>query len=299
MPGFDYSKYMLPVLAFIARHWPFRHGTGWLVERPSRLVKTWPINKRFRLKDGRILQGDLNDRLFRYLYLYGTYETAMSSALSRLVRPGDVVVDVGANIGVITALLGHLVGPSGRVYSFEPVPPSYEKLCQTIALNHLEPVVHAYPIAVGDGKQEQLTIYVPRKHSHACSSSRVDDPTEANPYLCQMITLDQASFIQGIPVLIKVDVEGAELSVLQGAEQIYRSVHPPIWVMEINHRTAKLFDFVPEDLAIWLVQRNYARFYWSNDWTFRLYKPGNVLPQDGTLYAIPEWAIAEGRLLAL
>lgn len=290
---------MISVLAFIARHWPFQHGTGWLVERPSRLVKNWPANKRFRLKDGCILQGDLNDRLFRFLYLYGTYEPEVSAALAQLVHPGDVVVDVGANIGVITALLGHLVDPSGRVYSFEPVPPSYDKLCQTIALNHLGPIVNAYPIAVGDGKQERVTIYVPRKHSHACSSSRVDDPTEAIPYQCQMITLDQASFIQGIPALIKVDVEGAELSVLQGAEQRCRSVHPPIWVLEINHKTAKRFDYNPEDLAAWLAQRDYARFYWSDDWSYRLYKPGDAMLQDGTLYAIPEWAVAEGRLLAM
>jgi FkbM family methyltransferase len=292
-------RVMIQILALLGRYWPLRRGTGWLVERPARLIKDWPKNQCFRLKDGRIFQGDLNDNLFRSLYLYGTYEPVVSAALSQLVHPGDVVVDVGANIGVITALLGKLVSPSGRVYSFEPVPPSFDKLRQTITLNHLENVVQMHPVAVSDGEQASVTIYMPIQHSHACSSSRIDDQKNAIPYLCESIALDNVYFIQGAPALVKVDVEGAELSVLSGAEQLCRSSYPPIWVIEVNHKTAGRFDYRPEDIPAWLEERQYIRFYWSDESNFHLYQVGDAFSNDGTIYALPEWAIQDGRNLKI
>ena len=145
--------------------------------------------------------------------------------------------------------------------SFEPVPSSYEKLKQTISLNSMTSLIHAYPLAVGDGQQTLITIYVPRHHSFACSSSRVDDPATAIPYSCEIIALDQADFFRDEPALIKVDVEGAELSVLKGAKHICQSTKSPIWVLEINHGAANRFGYQPEDLAIWLLQWNYTHFF--------------------------------------
>lgn len=288
---------MYRIFAFIARNWPFRHGTGVLVERPAKLVKTWPHNKLIRLKDGRIFQGDLNDTLYRSLYLYGSYEPLVSASLIKLVHPGDVVVDVGANIGIITALLGKLVGQEGRVYSFEPVPPTYEKLIQTIKLNHLEHIVQAQSIAIGDGKLTRATIFAPVDHSCACASSRLDKDTKAIPYLCNIISLDQLSFLPKIPSLIKVDVEGGEMSVLQGAEHICDSEKPPIWILEINFQTSRRFNYEPEILALWLADRKYTQFYWSDDHNISIYRPGDSFISSGTLYALPYWVVNDYRFL--
>ncbi|MBI5648837.1 MAG: FkbM family methyltransferase [Chloroflexi bacterium] len=287
---------MYQILALVGRYWPFHRGTGWLVERPSGLVHRWPQDKRFRLKDGRIFQGDLNDPLFRSLYLYGTYEPVVSNALYRMVRAGDTVVDVGANIGVITTLLGRLVGSSGQVFSFEPVPQLFEILTHTISLNGLNDNVQAVNVAVGN-TSTNVVIFVPQKQSHACSSIKVDDFSSAIPHRCTMVSLEHTDFISKIPSLVKVDVEGAEMSVLCGAASWCSAQRPPIWVMEINHKAAKRFGYAPEDLVTWLIQYGYRHFFCSDVQRFQVFDPRSKFPSDGTVCCAPQWAIDDGRIL--
>jgi len=287
---------MYRLLALIGRYWPFPHGTGWLVEKPARLVRNWPRDKRFRLKDGRIFQGDLNDLLFRTLYLYGDYEPLASKALSCLVKPGDTVVDVGANVGVVSTLLGRLVSPTGQVYSFEPVPPVFEKLKLTINLNGLDSIIKAFNLAVSQDNETQATMYVPQLHSHACSSFKVDNPELAIPCICPAVSLNNASFIKQLPALVKVDVEGAELLVLQGAEKWCLDERPPIWMLEINRIADTRFNYQPEDLVDHFATYDYRQFFWSDNQAIYHFIPGMRFNADGTLFALPQWAIDEGRI---
>jgi len=285
------------LLSFIGRHWPFQHGTGWLVERPSRLIKNWPINKQIHLKNGLIFQGNLNDPLYRRLFLYGEYEPLVMSAIEKMILKGELVVDIGANVGIITALMGRLVGGAGKVFSFEPVPFLYKQLAVTISLNHLSEIVIPESMAVSDQSIEKVIIYVPDNASNACSSLKVDRPVSATPYECMTITLDQAlvDFLPSIPVLVKVDVEGAEMLVLQGANHLSSGERPPIWVIEVNHKTAKRFGFSPEDMLAFLAHRNYHHFYESDEQQFKILSQNDRLIPDGTLYCVPDWAISEGR----
>jgi FkbM family methyltransferase len=287
---------MYRILALIGRNWPFSRGTGWLVDRPSRLIRKWPSNVRIRLKDGRVFEGDLNDRVFCSLYLYGTYEPLLTTALRQLVRPGDTVVDVGANVGIVTALLGLLVGSTGQVFSFEPVPPLFDILRRTISLNNLDKVVTAANFAIGDRSHNDQVIYRPKNHSHACSSLRVQDFTEVILYRCRMLSLDEVTFIQGVPSLVKVDAEGAEILVLRGAEGWCTATRPPIWVLEVNHRTAEHFGYRPRDLVDWLAERRYTGFFWSDRRSGQAIEPGVNFPGEGTVYCLPSWAIEENRI---
>jgi len=274
-------------------------GTGWLVERPARLIRNWPEGVEFRLKDGRIVHGDLSDRLFRSMYFYGTYEPVVACSLRQLVKPGDIVVDVGANAGVVTALLGLLVGGLGHVFSFEPVPALYNTLKKTIALNSLDGIVTAVNAAVGDRNSDELVIYVPKEHSHACSSFHVEDPSRAEAFECRMVSLDEAEFIQNIPELVKVDVEGAESLVLRGAAGWCAALRPPIWILEVNREATNRFEYEPEELVDWLVERGYTRFFWSDHRICRTFEPGTEFPGNGTAYCLPQWALNENRDLMM
>jgi hypothetical protein len=70
---------------------------------------------------GRRLQLDITDATGRYPFFYGTpYEPAVTDAIATALKPGDVFIDVGANIGYFTVLAAHLVGSGGRVIAFEP-----------------------------------------------------------------------------------------------------------------------------------------------------------------------------------
>ncbi|MHC4204926.1 MAG: FkbM family methyltransferase [Planctomycetota bacterium] len=73
------------------------------------------------------------------------------SVVRYLVKPGDFVIDIGANIGVYTKMLSELVGPNGRVYSIEPYPPTFETLSyivRKLRLDNVEPI----NIAVSDSE---------------------------------------------------------------------------------------------------------------------------------------------------
>ena len=79
-------------------------------------------------------------------YALGTSEPPVQDALARLVKPGDVAYDIGANVGFFTVLLGRLVGPTGAVAAFEPLPPTAEALRKNAALNgfvHVTVFAHA------------------------------------------------------------------------------------------------------------------------------------------------------------
>jgi len=261
------------------------------------VIQAWPSSERFLLKDGRVLEGDLHDPLFRSLYLYGEYEPVTTAALAQLVRTGDTVVDVGANVGILTALFGRLVGRTGRVFAFEPVTAQFEILKRTISLNDLGDVVVARNQAVGEQEREKVIIYVPQGHSHACSSLRVEDPALAEVCVSSMVTLERALPRRVAPTLVKVDVEGAEMSVLVGGQAWHLCRQPPIWVLEVNRAAASLFDYAPEDLVAFLKAHGYHQFFWSDHRCLHDLGSTIKLPTVGHLYALPEWAIEEGRTL--
>src|SRR5712692_4978047 len=75
----------------------------------------------------------LPEPVSRHLYLYGYYELELTAAVVSLVRPGDVFVDIGAHFGYYSILASRLVGPTGTVYSFEPIPGTYAVLQANLA----------------------------------------------------------------------------------------------------------------------------------------------------------------------
>src|SRR5690348_2077690 len=78
---------------------------------------------------------DLSQGIDLYNYLFGEFEIQTSAALRRIVRPGNCVLDIGANIGAHTLTLAKLVGSAGKVFAFEPTDFAFEKLQTNLSLN--------------------------------------------------------------------------------------------------------------------------------------------------------------------
>lgn len=291
--------YLFPrLLAFLGRNWPFSRGTGIFVERPSRWVRRWPNKELIHLIDGRTFRGDLEDPLFRSLYLYGTYEPDITEALRRIVRSEDVVVDVGANVGLIAVLMGSLVGAKGSVYAFEPVKAMYAHLLESISLNGLEDIVLPFNLAVADHPAKNMTIHVPKDGHHPCSSMVPENSHSSVSRSCACVSLDSIEFPSSPPAVVKVDVEGAELLVLKGAFGWISSARPPVWFLEINRKTANRFGYEPEELASFLKENGkaYSYFAWSDGKRWQHFPVNVVRFSDvGTLCVLPDWAIEEGR----
>ena len=168
---------------------------------------------------------NINDLMIgRSLDRYGEWCESELALLSPLLRPGRVVIDVGANIGTHTVYFAKQVGEQGRVYAFEPQRPTFQLLCGNVALNAL---VNAYclPYAVGREDTDQRI---------AVADPRAPFNFGAMPILAAT-TGESVRFVRidslNLPRcdLIKIDVEGMEGDVIAGAHATIERFRPVIY----------------------------------------------------------------------
>src|SRR5262249_26141004 len=100
----------------------------------------------------------------RNILIFGTYDIDLHQALVRLLKPGMVAMDVGANLGEMSLHMARLVGRTGQVWAFEPVPEIHQRLRAHIQHNHAGDVVRAVPLALSD-QTGQATIAAPDDQS--------------------------------------------------------------------------------------------------------------------------------------
>ncbi len=154
----------------------------------------------------------------------GIYEFAKQRALRRLVRPGTIVCDIGANAGFYSLALSRLAGAKGRVIAFEPLRRNIEKIERHLALNQIRNI-ELHQCALSD-----VTGFVHFEEGDSDFTGRISD--ETNSIKVQSIRLDD--FLRehslGDPALLKIDVEGAEARVLSGAANLIRRARPTLFV---------------------------------------------------------------------
>lgn len=162
--------------------------------------------------DGRRLSGRLDDRTQRAM-LFGGYERLETDVVSSLLRPGDVFVDVGAHIGWFSVVAARRVGGEGAVYAFEPYPANVARLSANVALNGLSNV----RIVAAPAAEAPRSVWVgPQAASD--SASVTGGPRRAGAgVLVPAVTLDSVLGEEEAVRLIKLDAEGFEPAVLQGA----------------------------------------------------------------------------------
>ncbi|HEX9562928.1 MAG TPA: FkbM family methyltransferase [Gemmatimonadaceae bacterium] len=154
-------------------------------------------------------------------FVKGTYEPLQSAAFQRHIKAGDVVFDVGAHVGYYTVLSSVLTGPTGQVISFEPVPLNLRYLRRHVRMNGCDNV-RIVEVCVGD---RSSTARFDDSHGTGVGHLSAD-----GGLVVRVRAIDEmvASGEVPVPQFIKVDVEGAELLVLQGADSILRKHHPAI-----------------------------------------------------------------------
>ena len=153
----------------------------------------------------------------------GTYERTKIREFERSLNDGDVVYDVGANVGVYSLVAARQVGRSGAVFAFEPLPRNLAFLRQHIALNSVENVTivdAAVGSKSGSAAFEVAAHPAMGRLSHE-GIQRVD-----------VVVLDELVTARKIPPpsIMKIDVEGGEVEVLKGAEKTLTARHPVIFL---------------------------------------------------------------------
>ena len=181
---------------------------------------------------------DLGEGIDFSIYLLGAFERSTAAALRRLAHPGDVVLDIGANVGAHTLHLARTVSDTGHVFAFEATDFAFAKLKQNLALNpELEHRVTATQVILVDDPraQQPSEIYASWpletvKDSHPKHLGRLASTSHAT-----MSRLDDLAGSLGIHRvdLIKIDVDGHEYPVLKGASNLITTCSPKI-VMELQ-----------------------------------------------------------------
>lgn len=145
----------------------------------------------------------------------GSFEADVLAALRRLIRPADCVVDVGANIGYFTLHAGRLVGPAGRVHAFEPEPENYRLLKHNVDAQGFRHV-SCHAVALGEASGElPLFLNTWNGGMHRLYESVCNDGPHVTVPVRRLDNL-----LGDVPInLLKIDVEGLEFAVLQGARK--------------------------------------------------------------------------------
>jgi FkbM family methyltransferase len=179
----------------------------------------------------------------RALDKYGEVSRGEVIFLSQLIRPGMTILDVGANIGLLTLPFARLVRPGGRVIAFEPQRIIYQMLCGNLALNAIDNVV-AHNWAVGC---QAGSITVPLiDYSLPGNFGGISVGTSAAGETVPLVTIDSLALPKCD--LIKIDVEGMELDVLKGASNTLQRFRPRLYVE--NDRVDKSPALIEHLLAL-------------------------------------------------
>jgi len=202
-------------------------------------TRTQPVT--VALRGGLSMRLDLGDHLQRAMAA-DCCERAEEDVTVPLLRPGDQVIDIGANIGYHALRWAQHLGPDGVVFAFEPAPPNYEALLANLALNPSLPV-EAHRLALGD-RAGSLALSSDRPGITSGSYSAKN--TNSGGFEVRQQTLDDWAEDRDLARLrlVKLDVEGWEAMVLDGAAATIRERRPHL-MLEWNpghDETAALAD---------------------------------------------------------
>ena len=162
--------------------------------------------------------------------LRGTYEPAHTERLANNLQPGDVFYDIGAHVGYLSLVASRRVGDAGQVYAFEPRPRNARFLARHIERNRLANV-RLFPAGLAEIRGTlRFESRIGSGRGHLSDTGDIEVPVYA---------LDQLLADEGLrpPTLIKMDVEGAEDRVLQGAARTIADHHPRLMIS--THGRAK------------------------------------------------------------
>jgi FkbM family methyltransferase len=215
-------------------------------------------------RDGVIFDLDLSQGIDFAIYL-GMFERGTKKALKRLVKPSSVVLDIGANIGIHTMLLAELVGPSGRVLSFEPTEYAVRKLRRNLDLNsrlaERVTLFHCFLAAKDEGDvPDSIYSSWPLTKSEGLHNKHLGLPMPTNAAPARSIDRILAELDGPHVDLVKIDVDGFECEVLRGAAALLRHSRP-IFMMELSPYVLEEHGSSLEELLSFFVPNGYRFFH--------------------------------------
>lgn len=255
---------------------------------------------RMQVEQGVSLNLDPRDLVSVSILRSRQWQTGVWDALNSRLSTGAVLLDVGAHIGYFSLKGAAKVGPTGRIVSFEPNPQTLVELRSNVAASHVESVVTVVPIAVTD-RDQQLTLYATTGVNTGGSSlskenaGAFDDAPKGYPVRGRPIDDVVAELGLTRVDAMKVDVEGAEVSVLKGAVKTLAKFHPKV-VIEVDERQLAGFGTKPSDIEAVLraAGYNHSKKVDDNDWEWYCLCPENTKSAISTAIVTDEDQLLKG-----
>ena len=228
----------------------YKDGYRWANEKPKVIRGKW---------HGYEMKLDMTNWSARHTYFLGRYyELHMQLLLNEILKPGDRMIDIGANIGMISIHAAHLVGPSGRVDSFEPNPVCLEQLDEVISRNGIKQI-HVHPIGLSDAEAE-LELKQNDEHTGIGTFAELEPGEVVTSTIAQVKRGDDVfKDDEQAPKIIKMDVEGFEYRALLGMEQTLRRWKSMI-VMEMNEHHLNRAGTSTKEVGEFMVGLGYRAF---------------------------------------
>ncbi len=223
----------------------------WMLQQISQFLKLRPVARRRRmvgkprhlsncvtgqllqLRDFQIYVDPFDTQIGRIIWDHGQYETHIQAALKTLLKPGDTLLDIGANIGYHSLFASRCVGPSGSVVAVEMSPENNTLFRASIAANQMMNIVlHETAVAErevrlqfcvtpGTGNGMLVNDYLQQRIKHEPESF-------SQPTIVNAVTIDSLIPSGQRVDVVKIDIEGSELRALRGMNRVLRESRPAI-----------------------------------------------------------------------
>ena len=211
---------------------------------PEDSIVTFETKYQFRLK------ANLANPEHQYLYFYGTHdERYIVTKLLKIIKPGDICWDIGANIGFYTCLLASLLEDSGVVVAFEPAARTCGYLKENVSLNQFTNVTVVNK-GLGDKQEQRPLHYSEAGLAEGTASLKYADGRAAS----ERVTLDTIdNLIRELPApeFVKIDVEGYQLEVLRGGEHLLKTYAPLLMaeLKDVGETNRAIFSEIEDYVA--------------------------------------------------
>lgn len=234
---------MVSALSHLGRRYPLCRGQYWLGRRfPDPASHGDAIEVGLRLGP-RVLVYP-NELVGRAIFYFGDLDPRITWVCRQILRPGDTVIDVGANYGVVSLVAAQLVGAGGLVHAYEPQPQVAALLRRSVQRNSFTQL-QVHEVGLSDANAE-LELHVPFEHLGGASFNRVDGPGSS----IRVEVLHAGTVLSDLDLpairLLKVDIEGHEAEFLRGGHDFLRQHPPEVILFESNDHC-----FAKEHVPFW------------------------------------------------
>jgi FkbM family methyltransferase len=210
----------------------------------------------------------------------GDYETGTCRFVQKILSGGEVVFDIGANIGFYTILFSRLVGDTGKIHAFEPSLREFLNLCENVSRNQVNNV---YLNQVGISDQNtyaMMNVMKDERFGAYNTFGRVNHyyvrNAEVNPETVRLTTLDNycEDYSLNSPDLIKIDVEGLEKKVFEGGRLMLERDNAPLIIFELFEQVLEGANSSSEEICRLLSEHRYSIYDLDDHGNLSQYKKG-------------------------